>query len=159
MKVTAVDRRVAGRHSFKAPLRVHSGSRTFPNTKLKQKIFLKEEFSLRRNLCSRVGTSVEVLLRMPEDLSGESTAGWLNTGHVARLEPVKIPPARAWHRRPVRLLSDFLGLIRFSKLGETMSIPLRALIVEDSQNGCDLLSGVLCRGAYDVVDKVSYPWR
>jgi two-component system, cell cycle sensor histidine kinase and response regulator CckA len=34
-----------------------------------------------------------------------------------------------------------------------MAIPLRALIVEDSQNDCDLLLGVLCRGGYDVAHK------
>src|SRR5258708_37365935 len=34
-----------------------------------------------------------------------------------------------------------------------MATPLRALIVEDSQNDCDLLLGVLCRGGYDVTHK------
>src|SRR5260370_25234380 len=34
-----------------------------------------------------------------------------------------------------------------------MATPLRALIGEDSQNDCDLLLGVLCRGGYDVTHK------
>ncbi len=34
-----------------------------------------------------------------------------------------------------------------------MATPLRALIIEDSQNDCDLLLGMLCRGGYDVVHK------
>src|SRR5258708_2326575 len=34
-----------------------------------------------------------------------------------------------------------------------MAIPLRALIIEDSQNDCDLLLGMLCRGGYDVAHK------
>src|SRR5258708_30449060 len=34
-----------------------------------------------------------------------------------------------------------------------MATPLRALIIEDSQNDCDLLLGMLCRGGYDVAHK------
>ena len=34
-----------------------------------------------------------------------------------------------------------------------MAIPLRALIVEDSQNDCDLLLGMLSRGGYEVTHK------
>src|SRR6267378_4837215 len=37
-----------------------------------------------------------------------------------------------------------------------MAIPLRALIIEDSQNDCDLLLGMLCRGGYDVAHKRVY---
>src|SRR5216683_3928566 len=37
-----------------------------------------------------------------------------------------------------------------------MAIPLRALIVEDSQNDCDLLLGVLGRGGYDVMHQRVY---
>src|SRR5439155_11954877 len=34
-----------------------------------------------------------------------------------------------------------------------MAIPLRALIIEDSRNDCDLLLDMLCRGGYDVAHK------
>ncbi len=36
----------------------------------------------------RVGTAVEVLLKMPEEITGEPTTEWLCTGHVVRVEPV-----------------------------------------------------------------------
>lgn len=37
-----------------------------------------------------------------------------------------------------------------------MGTPLRALIVEDSQNDCDLLLGMLNRGGYEVTHKRVY---
>ncbi len=37
-----------------------------------------------------------------------------------------------------------------------MAIPLRALIIEDSQNDCDLLLGVLGRGGYDITHQRVY---
>jgi DNA-binding NtrC family response regulator len=37
-----------------------------------------------------------------------------------------------------------------------MATPLRALIIEDSQNDCDLLLGVLGRGGYDVTHRRVY---
>lgn len=37
-----------------------------------------------------------------------------------------------------------------------MATPLRALIIEDSQNDCDLLLGVLGRGGYDVTHQRVY---
>src|ERR1700733_8218539 len=37
-----------------------------------------------------------------------------------------------------------------------MSIPLRALIIEDSQNDCDLLLGALDRGGYNITHRRVY---
>ena len=38
-----------------------------------------------------VGSAVEVLLKMPEEISGRPTTEWRCTGHVVRLEPVDTP--------------------------------------------------------------------
>lgn len=59
-----------------------------PSCELKQRTFLKEEFSLQTDSLLRVGTTVEILLTMPEEITGERTTDWLCTGHVVRVEPV-----------------------------------------------------------------------
>jgi Tfp pilus assembly protein PilZ len=35
-----------------------------------------------------IGSEVEILLKMPEEISGRPTTEWRCTGHVVRLEPV-----------------------------------------------------------------------
>jgi hypothetical protein len=44
-------------------------------------------------LCNRlgevpVGTLLEILLKMPEVITGEPTIEWLSSGHVVRVEPI-----------------------------------------------------------------------
>jgi hypothetical protein len=39
----------------------------------------------------RVGTVVEVLLKMPEEITGEPSTEWRCTGHVVRVEPLDPP--------------------------------------------------------------------
>jgi Tfp pilus assembly protein PilZ len=38
-----------------------------------------------------VGTVVEVLLKMPEEITGEPTTEWLCSGHVIHVEPIDSP--------------------------------------------------------------------
>jgi hypothetical protein len=35
-----------------------------------------------------IGTAVEILLKMPQEITGRPTAEWRCTGHVVRLQPV-----------------------------------------------------------------------
>jgi Tfp pilus assembly protein PilZ len=38
-----------------------------------------------------VGSAVEILLKMPEEISGNPTTEWRCTGHVVRVEPADTP--------------------------------------------------------------------
>jgi len=38
-----------------------------------------------------IGTVVEVLLKMPEEITGEPTTEWLCSGHVVRVGPINSP--------------------------------------------------------------------
>jgi hypothetical protein len=41
-----------------------------------------------------VGTVIEILLKMPEAITGEPTTEWLCSGHVVRVEPIESPRGR-----------------------------------------------------------------
>jgi hypothetical protein len=43
-----------------------------------------------------IGSAVEVLLKMPEEISGRPTTEWRCTGQVVRLEPVDTPRGKSW---------------------------------------------------------------
>lgn len=42
-----------------------------------------------------IGSAIEVLVTMPEEITGEPTTEWRCTGHVVRLEPVETPPEKS----------------------------------------------------------------
>src|SRR5262249_40987415 len=55
-----------------------------------------------------------------------------------------------------RFTTESVAVVRAKITGhrsKNMTIPLRALIVEDSENDCDLLLGSLARGGYEVTHK------
>jgi hypothetical protein len=94
MDVYAFERRISRRLQFKTPLRVRvwkSGP--------------AEQFSESENLSERgaffdtdaalvIGSAVEILLRMPEEVTGKPAIDWRCTGYVVRLEPIDASRAR-----------------------------------------------------------------
>ncbi len=88
MKVATADRRIAGRHSFKAPLRVRIWKSAIPEQRAASENLSERGIFFATDSILRVGTTVEILLEMPEEITGESTTEWLCTGHVVRVEPV-----------------------------------------------------------------------
>jgi len=41
-----------------------------------------------------IGSALEILVRMPEEITGKPATEWRCTGHVVRLEPVETPRGR-----------------------------------------------------------------
>jgi hypothetical protein len=41
-----------------------------------------------------IGSAVEILLKMPEEISGNPATEWRCTGHVVRVEPVDTPQGK-----------------------------------------------------------------
>jgi PilZ domain len=87
MKVAVVDRRIARRHSFEAPLRVRIWKSAIPEQRAESENLSEDGMFFATDSLLRVGTTVEILLKIPEEITGEPTTEWLCTGHVVRVEP------------------------------------------------------------------------
>jgi len=85
MKVQLSDRRVTRRHRFKAPLRVRIWNSAIPEQRAESENLSEKGIFFATDSLLRVGATVEILLKMPEDITGEPTSEWLCTGH--RVEP------------------------------------------------------------------------
>lgn len=81
------DRRLSHRHSVRTALRVRVWNSARPEHRAESvNLSLRGiYFSTKTPLCE--GEIVEVLLKMPEEVSGEETTEWRCTGHVVRVEP------------------------------------------------------------------------
>jgi hypothetical protein len=91
MEVYVSDRRIFPRHLLKTALRVRvwkSGSteRRAESQNLSEcgTFFATDE-------PMAIGSAVEILLKMPEVISGNPTTEWRCTGHVVRVEPIDTP--------------------------------------------------------------------
>lgn len=91
MKVATSDRRIARRLSFQAPLRVRIWKSAVPEWRAKSVDLSERGIFFTTDSLLRVGTQVEVLLKMPEEITGDPTTEWVCTGHVVRVEPVDSP--------------------------------------------------------------------
>ena len=83
----ARDRRSSHRHSVRTALRVRVWNSAMPEHRAESvNVSLRGiYFATNSPLCE--GEIVEVLLKMPEEISGEQTTEWRCTGHVVRVEP------------------------------------------------------------------------
>jgi hypothetical protein len=94
MKAYVLERRISRRHLLKTPLRV----RVWKSGPIEQReesenlsdtgTFFATDAPL------TIGSTVEILLKMPEEVTGKPTTEWRCTGHVVRLEPVDSPRGR-----------------------------------------------------------------
>ena len=83
----APDRRLSHRHSVRTALRIRAWNSALPEHRGESvNMSLRGiYFNTKTPLCE--GKIVEVLLKMPEEVSGEQTTEWRCTGHVVRVEP------------------------------------------------------------------------
>lgn len=91
----ARDRRSTHRHSVKTALRVRVWNSGLPEHRAESVNVSRcgIYFSTRTPLSE--GDIVEVLLKMPEEVSGEQTTEWRCTGHVVRVEKADSPKEKA----------------------------------------------------------------
>jgi hypothetical protein len=88
------DRRSSCRHSLKTALRVRVWKSGMPEHRA-ESVNLSQRgiyFATKQSYCE--GEIVEVLLKMPEEVSGEPTTEWRFTGHVVRVEPLLRPEGK-----------------------------------------------------------------
>ena len=94
MKITPTDRRVSPRHNFRLPLRVRIWNSAMPEQRTESENLSGGGIYFPTNSPLRVGTAIQVLLKMPMEISGEPSNEWLCSGHVVRIERVDSPRGR-----------------------------------------------------------------
>jgi PilZ domain len=85
------DHRASRRHDVKTPIRVRLWKSAIPEHTGESENISQDGMYFATDLALSVGTVVEVLLKMPEEVSGEIAAEWRCTGHVVRVETAKLP--------------------------------------------------------------------
>jgi Tfp pilus assembly protein PilZ len=88
MKITSPDRRLTRRLSFKTPLRVRIWKSKEPERRAESMNLSQTGVFFATDAPIREGETVEILLKMPEELTSEPTTEWRCTGHVVRVGKV-----------------------------------------------------------------------
>jgi hypothetical protein len=88
------DRRLAGRHKVKAPLRVRVWKSAVPEQAAESVNLSQRGIYFATDSLLRKGETVEVFFNMPEEIIGEPTSEWRCTGHVVRVEEINTPSGK-----------------------------------------------------------------
>src|SRR5258708_15751993 len=91
MKVAASDRRLSLRHEIRTPLRIRVWKSVAPEGGGESVNLSERGILFASDSSLPIGTVVEVLLKMPEEITGEPTTEWLCSGHVVRVNPIDSP--------------------------------------------------------------------
>jgi hypothetical protein len=91
MKVALSDRRLTIRHSFRTPIRIRLWKSAIPEERGESENLSEDGILFATNSVIPVGTVLEILLKMPEMITGQPTTEWLCSGHVVRVEPIDSP--------------------------------------------------------------------
>jgi hypothetical protein len=94
MKVAASDRRLTVRHNLRTPIRIRLWKSATPEQRNESVNLSERGILFATDSPMNIGTVVEVLLKMPEVITGEPTTEWLCSGHVVRVEPIDSPRGR-----------------------------------------------------------------
>ena len=85
------DRRRARRHGVRAPLRVRLWRSAMPEQRGESLNLSRQGIYFATDTPLAEGEAVELLLTMPEEVSGEPPTEWRYTGHVLRVDRVDSP--------------------------------------------------------------------
>ena len=88
MKARASERRISRRLQVTTPLRVRVWKSGSAQRRTESVNISKTGAFFATDLPIAIGSAVEILLKMPEELTGKPAAEWRCTGHVVRLQPV-----------------------------------------------------------------------
>lgn len=82
----ARDRRLAERHPVKMPLQLRLRTAGVSEQKVESENVSRRGVFFRTDLPLDKGTTLDLLLEMPERITGVRTAHWMCLGHVVRVE-------------------------------------------------------------------------
>jgi hypothetical protein len=91
MKVVTSDRRLTVRQNIRTPIRIRHWKSDIPEERGESENLSEEGILFATDSAIRVGTVLEILLKMPEVITGRPTTEWLCSGHVVRVEPIESP--------------------------------------------------------------------
>jgi PilZ domain len=90
MEVLAKDRRLAERHEMKTPLRLRIRKSEISEQKVEAENVSRRGVFFITDLQLKEGAVLDLLLEMPESITGVRAAQWICMGHVVRVEPSKV---------------------------------------------------------------------
>jgi PilZ domain len=90
MKIASSDRRLSRRLRFKTPLRLRIWKSATPERRTEPLNLPQNGVYFATDSPIREGETVEIFLKMPEEITDEPTTEWRCTGHVVRVERVDL---------------------------------------------------------------------
>jgi PilZ domain len=88
------DRRLSQRHNVKMALRVRLWKSSTPEHRAESVNLSQRGMLFATDELFQKGDAIEILLKMPEEITGEPTTEWRCTGLVVRVEPVDSPKGK-----------------------------------------------------------------
>ena len=119
------DRRLAMRHNLETPIRLRLRGEELGEKKLKSENLSQRGVFFRTELPLDKGATVDVLLEMPEEVTGVPTAQWLCTGHIVRI----VPSESTARVTGFAVQFDFYEVSRYDRPGWPMRVGLRGPVV------------------------------
>ncbi len=91
----AADRRLSFRHALHVPLQVRIWKTDIPKRHAVSENISTSGIFFMTDLPVAVGTVVEVMMQMPQQLTGEPPSLWRCSGHVVRILPAANAPRKS----------------------------------------------------------------
>ncbi len=88
------DRRLSRRHSLRAPLRVRLRKSDIAERRAESENLSQRGVFFATDLPLSKGAALDLLVEMPEEITGVPPAQWLCTGHVVRVVPMDSPSGK-----------------------------------------------------------------
>jgi hypothetical protein len=91
MEVYTAERRISPRLQFKTALRVRVWKSISSEQQTESENLSETGAFFSTDAIMAIGSAVEILLKMPQEVTGKPATEWRCTGHVVRLEPSATP--------------------------------------------------------------------
>jgi hypothetical protein len=91
MKLAAADQRITLRHNIKTALRIRLWKSSEPEQRSESVNLSERGILYATDSPPQIGAVVEVLLKMPEEITGDPPTEWLCSGHVVRVVAIDSP--------------------------------------------------------------------
>lgn len=88
------DRRLVQRHTLKTPIRVRIWKSNIPEHRAESVNVSERGIYFATDSPLHEGETVEVLLKMPQEITGQPTTEWRCTGHVVRVDSSESPTGK-----------------------------------------------------------------
>ena len=115
------DRRLSRRHSLRAPLRVRLRKSDVAERRAESENLSQRGIFFATDLPLSKGAALDLLVEMPEEVTGVPPAQWLCTGHVVRVVPLDSPQGKTG----VGVQFDFYEVSRPERPQWAMGVGLR----------------------------------